>query len=97
MTMRAVLGLIASVGSTWTMTHEQHNEYDHRTIAGYDFNEYHQQLIKGDRLTADLKSPKIEVILFEPMAKTLTHSELFEIKHSGEQTLRLLMPRVFVR
>jgi hypothetical protein len=94
---RAVLVLIAIVGSTYGMADEQNNDYYHGTVSGYDFNEYHLQLIKGDWLTAVLKSPKLEVIIFTPISKNLTHGEPFEIKKSGEYTLRVLMPRVFAR
>ena len=44
---RAVLVLIAFVGSTYGMADEQNNDYYHGTVSGYDFNEYHLQLIKG--------------------------------------------------
>jgi hypothetical protein len=67
MTMRAVLGLIAIVGSTWGMAHEQNNVHHQGTVSGYDFNEYHLQLIKGNRLTADLENPKLDATLFKPI------------------------------
>ncbi|MBT6100688.1 MAG: hypothetical protein HOH40_04265 [Oceanospirillaceae bacterium] len=72
--------LIAIVGSTYGMADEQNNDYYHGTVSGYDFNEYHLQLIKGDWLTAVLKSPKLEVMIFTPISKNLTHGEPFEIK-----------------
>ena len=75
--------LIAIVGSTYGMADEQNNDYYHGTVSGYDFNEYHLQLIKGDWLTAVLKSPKLEVMIFTPISKNLTHGEPFEIKKVG--------------
>ena len=97
MTIRVVLGLLAIVGSTWGLAHEQYKDYYHGTVSGYDFHEYHLQLIKGDRLTAVLKSTKLEVIIFKPIAKILTNNEPFKIEQSGAYTLRVLMPRVFAR
>ena len=75
MTIRVVLGLLTIVGSTWGLAHEQNKDYYHGTVSGYDFHEYHLQLIKGDRLTAVLKSTKLEVIMFKPIAKILTNNE----------------------
>tara|TARA_B110001469_G_scaffold34754_1_gene34995 strand:+ start:854 stop:1021 length:168 start_codon:yes stop_codon:yes gene_type:complete len=49
------------------MAHEQNNVHHQGTVSGYDFNEYHLQLIKGNRLTADLKNPKLDATLFKPI------------------------------
>ena len=95
--MLAMLGLIAFFESTWCMAKEQYNCNHQGTISGYLFHEYHLQLMEGDKLTAGLKNTKLDVIILMPISTTLSNGVPFEIKKSGEYTLRVLMPRVFAR
>ncbi len=82
-----------------TSTHNKHGyQQTHQgKISGYAFDEYNLQLLKGDKLTANLNTSKLEVIIYSPINMTINNQQPIEITSDGEYVLRVLMPRAAAR
>jgi hypothetical protein len=80
-------------------THNKHGyQQTHQgKILGYAFDEYNLQLLRGDKLTANLNTSKLEVIIYSPINMTINHQQPIEITSDGEYILRVLMPRASAR
>jgi flagellar basal body-associated protein FliL len=66
-------------------------------ISGYDFDEFKLQLVKNDKLSANINTDKLDVIIYSPINITLENQTVIDITSTGEYLIRVLMPRAFAR
>jgi flagellar basal body-associated protein FliL len=66
-------------------------------ISGYDFDEFKLQLVKNDKLSANINTDKLDVIIYSPINITLENQTAIDITSTGEYVIRVLMPRAFAR
>ena len=80
-----------------THTPQDYQQTHQGKISGYAYDEYKLQLLVGDKLTANISTELLQVIIFSPINDTLINQQAIEIKSTGEYILRVLMPRALAR
>ena len=66
-------------------------------ISGYAYHDYALKLARNDRLTIDINTPTLDVIIISPVEMPLENNQPFTVLKDDEYTLRVLMPRAFAR
>ncbi|KEI71891.1 hypothetical protein [Endozoicomonas elysicola] len=66
-------------------------------ISGYAYHDYALKLARHDRLTVDINTRQLDVIIISPIEVPLENNQPFTVQSDDEYTLRVLMPRALAR
>ncbi len=92
-----MLTVLSLIGCTQLPENKSINKLYQGNIHGYDYEDHTIELNQGDRLSVQLDTNPLEVIIVSPITKQLyVHSEVI-IDSSSEYILRVLMPRSAAR
>lgn len=95
--IQVVLASILLMSCSSHLNQESYNQTHNGIISGHAYDEYKLQLFKGDKLTVNISTHKLDVVVYSPINVTLKNQSSIDIKSEGEYVLRVLMPRSFAR
>ncbi len=95
--IQIILALTVFSGCSLNKNYESYKQIHDGKISGYAYDEYKLQLFKNDKLTTNISTHKLNVIIYSPINQSLENQSPINIESEGEYILRVLMPRAFAR
>ncbi|WP_066018103.1 hypothetical protein [Endozoicomonas atrinae] len=96
-TLSGLLLLFVLSGCTLNQQQGDYQIIHEGKISGYAYHDYALKLARNDRLTIDINTPALDVIIVAPVEAALENNQPFTVLTDDEYTLRVLMPRAFAR